>query len=76
MLSSSSPEVRVDQLYSDKTVAAAAVSCAVIALIVGFAAGLFCSAFVRRRRSKAGQENGEALKARMNNQSELQQRYE
>ena len=44
-------------LYSERTLAASALSCALVSLVVGFAAGVLCSGFLRRK--KEGGETGE-----------------
>ena len=44
---------RRDPLYSERTLAAASLSCAAVAMAVGFAAGVLCSAFLGRRKRRA-----------------------
>ncbi len=53
---STKPSSRRDPLYSERTLAAASLSCAAVAMAVGFAAGVLCSAFLGRRKRRAAAE--------------------
>ncbi len=60
-VSRTKPSSRRDPLYSERTLAAASLSCAAVAMAVGFAAGVLCSAFLgrRKRRAAAAMAEGE-----------------